>query len=73
MSSLSDDDVRHLLKAALPVPGVGAPGGEMWPALIRTIDRAPHRPRWTDYALMAAVVLLCLFRPSVIAFLLLHL
>jgi hypothetical protein len=73
MNSLSDEYVRELLKGAIPMPPAEAPHREIWPAVRRRIHDAPHPPLSVDYALIAAVVLLCLLRPSVIGFLLLHL
>jgi hypothetical protein len=73
MNTLSDEHVRGLLKAAIPPPPTDARRGEIWPALRRRIHDGRQHPLRIDYALIAAVVLLCLLRPSVIEFLLLHL
>ena len=74
MTKLSDRDVCDLLKETLSAtPLTDSSGDDLWPEVRRTIDRAPQAPRFVEYALIAAVLLLCVVRPSLIQFLLLHL
>jgi hypothetical protein len=73
MNSLPDDKVRELLKAALPESPAGHAREDLWPAVRRRIHETRARPTGLEYALIAAAAVLCLLRPSVIEFLLLHL
>jgi hypothetical protein len=73
MNSLSDDRVRQLMKDALQLPPVDDPRADLWPTVRQRIHQASARPTSIEYALIAALAVLCLLRPSVIEFLLLHL
>ena len=73
MTTLSDDDVRKLLKISLPVPRAETRHPDAWRAVRQKIDRGARRPTLWDCVLAAAIVLLCVIRPSLLGFLLIHL
>jgi len=72
MNQPTDDSIRELLRRAVPPCSVDGPAADLWPRVRRRIDREPARPPAGDWLLSAAVVLPCLFRPSLLEFLLLH-
>jgi hypothetical protein len=71
MSRLSDEKTLELLRAAMRAQIVDGPHDDLWPRVRRRIDRA-NRPPAADWVLAAALVLLCLLRPSLVGILLLH-
>jgi len=72
MNRLSDEQALELLRDALPAYGAGGPPADLWPRVRHRIDRAADRPPAGDWVLAAALVLLCLLRPSLMGILLLH-
>jgi hypothetical protein len=71
MSRLSDEKTLELLRGAMRPYSVDGPRDDLWPRVRRRIDRA-NRPPAGDWLLAAALVLLCLLRPSLVGILLLH-
>jgi hypothetical protein len=71
MSTLSDDDAVELLRNALPAELDRIPP-ELWSRMRQRIDRGSNAPAIADWVLVAALVLLCLVRPSLSGLLFLH-
>jgi hypothetical protein len=67
------DEMKKLLKGALPPIGAGGPRRDLWPAMLRRLDEHTVRVPWWDWALLAGVSLLILLFPKVIPALLYHL
>jgi hypothetical protein len=73
MTEREFDDLKRLLKGALPRVSTEPPKRDLWPAVLQRLDSRPVRVPWWDWALLAgATLLLCLF-PGVIPALLYHL
>ena len=72
MSKLSDEKTLELLRSAMPAYDADGPPGDLWPRVRHRIDQAASRPPAGDWVLAAALVLLCLLRPSLVGLLLLH-
>jgi hypothetical protein len=66
------DKTLELLRSAMTVPDIDGPSGDLWPRVRRRLDRPANRPPAADWVLAAALVLLCLLRPSLVSVLLLH-
>jgi hypothetical protein len=73
MSEREMDEMKKLLKEALPPVGESAPRRDLWPALLRHMDERTVRVPWWDWVLLAGAGLLTLFVPGVIPALLYHL
>jgi hypothetical protein len=71
MSRLSDEKTLELLRGAMRAYNLDGPPGDLWPRVRHRIDRA-NRPPAADWVVAAALVLLCLLRPSLVGLLLLH-
>jgi hypothetical protein len=72
MSDLTDGRALELLRGALPAAVDRRQTVDLWPDVQRRITRGAHQPRTADWILVVALVLLCLFRPSLAGLLLLH-
>jgi hypothetical protein len=72
MNRLSDEKTLELLRGAMPAYSVDGPPDDLWPRVRHRIDRAGTRPPAGDWVLAAALVLLCLLRPSLMGILLWH-
>ena len=72
MSRLSNEKALELLRGAMPAYHVDGPPDDLWPRVRHRIDQAANRPPAGDWVLAAALVLLCLLRPSLAGILLLH-
>ncbi len=60
------DDLKKLLKDALPPTGGGGLQRDLWPAMLRRLDQRAIRVPWWDWALLAALAgALCLL-PGII-------
>ena len=66
------DKTLELLRSAMTVHDPDGPSGDLWPLVRRRLDRPAKRPPVADWVLAAALVLLCLLRPSLVGVLLLH-
>lgn len=73
MNRLSDEKTLELLRAAMPASHSDASTSDLWPRVRRRIEQqeAARLPA-ADWLLVAALVLLCLLRPSLVGVLLLH-
>jgi hypothetical protein len=69
---LNDAEIRALLRAALPAASAGTRTQDTWTLVRGRLHQRPTRASTIDFALLTAVALLCMLRPSVIAPLLLH-
>ena len=72
MTRLSDDQLRHRLRVALPVVD-HATDADLWPQVCRRIERGAPPPAPADWALAIAVVVLCAIEPAAVNWLLFHL
>jgi hypothetical protein len=68
-----DDDVKRLVKAALPPIENTDPRRDLWPELQRRLEAAPARFAWLDWLLAAGAAAWLLFFPRAIPALLYHL
>ena len=66
------DKTLELLRSAMTVHDVAGPSGDLWPRVRRRLDRPANRPPAGDWVLAAALVVLCLLRPSLVGILLLY-
>ena len=73
MNEREMDEMKRLLKEALPPMGESDPRRDLWPAVLRRLDERTVRVPWWDWALLAGAALLTLFFPGVIPALLYHL
>jgi len=61
------DRLKALLKAAVPpIPQDAELSRDLWPGLLRRIDREPARVPWFDWALGALLIALAAAFPTVI-------
>lgn len=72
MNRLSNEKALELLRGALPAYNVDGPPDDLWPRVRHRIDQRGNRPPAGEWVLAATLVLLCLFRPSLMGILLLH-
>ena len=72
MTRLSDDQLRHRLRVALPVVD-HATDADLWPQVCRRIERGAPPPAPVDWMLAIAVVALCVLQPAAVTLLLFHL
>ena len=72
MNTLSDEKTLELLREAMGAYNVDGPPGDLWPRVRHRIDLGVGRPPAGDWVLAAALLLLCLLRPSLLGVLLLH-
>jgi hypothetical protein len=68
----SDTRLSELLRDALPPPHSTEPSADLWPRVRDRVERDSKWPPVHDWILTAAVVVLCLYQPSLMRFLLLH-
>jgi len=67
------DDLKKLLKDALPAAHGAELQRDLWPAMLHRLDQRTLRVPWWDWALLAALAgVLCVF-PGIIPALLYHL
>jgi len=67
------DDLKKLLKDALP-PAQGVElGRDLWPAMLHRLDQRTLRVPWWDWALLATLTAALLLFPGIIPALLYHL
>jgi hypothetical protein len=73
MTRLTDRQVLELLRDAMPAAEGGkGPHRDLWPSVRRTLDQGTSPPRAADWVLAAALVALCLLRPSLVGVVLVH-
>ena len=69
---IDDDRLRQLLRSALPPPADHGPSGDLWPLVVRRIERPPAWS-WLDMSLAAMVALVLLMFPEGLFLLAYHL
>ena len=58
MNAHDEDDLKHLLRQALPpVEGDAAPGRDLWPDLLRRLDAEPAAPAFSGWAVFDGALL----------------
>jgi hypothetical protein len=68
------DRMKNLLKAAVPrIADDAEPSRDLWPDVLKRMDRSPSRVPWFDWALAAGLVALAAAFPSAIPVLLYYL
>jgi hypothetical protein len=73
MKERETDEVKKLLKEALPAAGEVELQRDLWPAMLRRLEARPIHVPWWDWALVGGVTALILFFPGIIPLLLYHL
>ena len=68
-----DDDLKRLLKAALPPVADAEPRRDLWPELRRRVDGEPAGFAWLDWLLAAGAAAWLLLFPTAIPAFLYHL
>ena len=57
MNADDQNRLKKLLQLSLtPVPDEAEPGRDLWPAMLRRLDRRPAATPWFDWALLAGLV-----------------
>lgn len=67
------EQMRKLLKAAVPPLTDAEPRRDLWPQMLRRLDSAPTRVPWWDWALLCGAVAATFAFPGVLPALLYHL
>jgi len=67
------DDLKKLLKDALPTTRGAELGRDLWPAMLQRLDQRALRVPWWDWALLATLAAMLFFFPGIIPALLYHL
>jgi hypothetical protein len=73
MNEREMDEMRNLLKEALPPTRDVQPSRDLWPAMLERLAAPPRGMPWWDWLLMAGASATMLFVPGVIPALLYHL
>jgi hypothetical protein len=73
MSDREMEEMKKLLKEALPPMHDAELGRYLWPAMLERLAAAPLRVPWWDWVLLAGASATILFVPGVIPALLYHL
>lgn len=73
MSLHKDDKLREMLRRAMPPAADLELKRDLWPQMLRKLDRRSVRVPWFDWTLVALLVVLFILFPEVIPGLLYHL
>lgn len=73
MNDRENEEMKKLLKEALPPMGDAELGRDLWPAMLDRLAAEPLRMPWWDWVLLAGASVTMLFVPGVIPALLYHL
>lgn len=73
MSDREMEEMKKLLKEALPPMRDAELGRDLWPAMLERLAAPPLRMPWWDWVLLAGASATILFVPGVIPALLYHL
>ncbi|HXP23919.1 MAG TPA: hypothetical protein VN807_07240 [Candidatus Sulfotelmatobacter sp.] len=73
MSDRDMEEMKKLLKEALPPMREAELGRDLWPAMLERLAAPPLRMPWWDWVLLAGASATILFVPGVIPALLYHL
>jgi hypothetical protein len=68
-----DNEFRDLLREAFQPPANAEPGRDLWPRMLRRLDRGETRRPWLDWVLAAVAVAWMVLFPEVIPSLMYHL
>lgn len=60
---MSDDELRLLLRSALPEVDERAPARDLWPQVVHRVESRPA-PHWLDVVLAAAIVTALVLAPQ---------
>ena len=63
---MNDEELRELLRRAMPPAGSREPERDLWPRMLRQLDRAPVRVPWWDFALAGAAAAGLMVFPEII-------
>ena len=66
MSEPEMDEMKKLLKEALPPMGESELRRDLWPAMLRRLDQRTIRVPWWDWALLATLAAMILLFPGII-------
>lgn len=70
----NEDRIKKLLQQSLPpVNAEDQPDRDLWPAMLRRLDRKPEATPWFDWALLAGLAGFAALFPSAIPVLLYYL
>ena len=67
------DELRDKLRGALPAIGQPELRRDLWPDMLRRLERPPIRIPWFDWALLGVAAAASIFFPALIPALLYHL
>ena len=67
------DELRKQLRSALPAIGQSELRHDLWPDMLRRLERPPIRVLWFDWALLGVAAAAAIFFPALIPALLYHL
>jgi hypothetical protein len=73
MNERETEEIKKLLKEFVSPVGETELGRDLWPAMLKRLERPAIRVPWWDWALLAGVALLSLLFPGMIPALLYHL
>lgn len=73
MNGHEDEQMRALLKQALPPAGEAEPARDLWPAMQRRMEVRPTAPPWFDWALAGGVAVFACAFPAAIPVMLYYL
>ena len=73
MNDRETDEMKKLLKEAVPAMRDSQPDHDLWPAMLERLAAPPKGMPWWDWLLMAGASATILFVPGVIPALLYHL
>jgi hypothetical protein len=73
MNEREVDEMKKLLRGSLSAMRAAELRGDLWPEMLRRLDRRFRRVPWWDWALMAAVAAMIFLVPGIIPALLYHL
>lgn len=72
MIEIDDRELQHFLKQGVP-PADAELKRDLWPAMLRRMDKSERRVPWFDWVLLGALTACLLFVPRMIPMLLYHL
>ena len=73
MSEREPEEIKKLLKSALPPMQDAELRRDLWPSMLKRMGQQPIRVPWWDWVLLAGASLMLLLFPGVIPALLYHL
>ncbi len=73
MSEANNEKIRELLRKAISPVADRELKRDLWPQMLRRLEKRPTQVPWFDWALVAAVAIWFFFSPEVIPILLYHL